>query len=885
MHRSEITLLLVAIIFTLHRLEFTSSFIVEKGKEWLEIQEYHGKWKASSDLYDLSYDLNSSTLASCRADMEWKFPYYPRLRRDVTKVPVRDFGSQAISCPEITPLIVNFHDEVSYFPELSGGKGSSLGKLIKLSKEEKTFIVPKGIIITTAAYSEFLNQEIEKEIQNLEDVIYGKVVGDVEETCDKVISVISRTTLPHKICREIESHLNVVFDGHHHHHKFAVRSSATSEDTEMMSAAGQMDSFLGVHGLKEVFSAIKKCWASQFSYVAVEYKRHNGQLLNCPMAVIVQDMVACEVAGVLFTCDPVTSNPSIITITGNYGLGESVVSGLEEPDTFFLHRSMADEITLKSLTIGAKNHRIVMQDVGGVVREDVPEEERNHCCLSNEMAEKLARIAIKIEKYYKSPRDIEWGIENGNIYVLQSRPVTNRSGEMDFEIKHEFDAPMRCEREYFSVCNIGEVLTGATTPLSIDLWFKYFRTTLTKVAETKKQVNTLLPHRYFESGCVSFYNHMMISVIDVISRMHSHTSLRSQGITIGIFGKLLEDEEIFLAADERYKKKSGRSLKSYYHFLKDLFFAPYGEKLLRKYLERDFFSADFCTTSEEIFSAILSSCSVFDEALDIHVSSTEGSSAWNMFLFTLLGNAKGGYDTDVYSDFARLLSVSKNVESADVPSTMQNLAHLVLLEMTSDEFKAMPLEKALAWFQKSTSEAGIQFRQFLKRHGHRCLKEFDMQSKSWAMDPKPLVQFLQNLSGTCESPKEKKDDDIEKILSELQVPLDFRRRCLIKFLLPHCRRAVGERERCKSLLIKAFDNWRKGFRTLSRLMVFEGRIPDADLIYFLTIDEIKDLLRTRSPKLIQRYLLELDKKWAQGVDLLHLSGPLWSKKDLYSSGQ
>ncbi|GFQ87668.1 uncharacterized phosphotransferase YvkC [Trichonephila clavata] len=135
-----------------------------------------------------------------------------------------------------------------------------------------------------------------------------------------------------------------------------------------MSAAGQMDTFLGVQGLNKIFMAVTKCWASQFGFIAVEYKRRNGQVLNSPMAVVIQEMVACDVSGVLFTLDPVTSNPSVITITANYGLGETVVSGAVEPDTVVLRRKDNEVLELDSVAVGTTSEN-------GYVRFW-----RNNCC-------------------------------------------------------------------------------------------------------------------------------------------------------------------------------------------------------------------------------------------------------------------------------------------------------------------------------------------------------------------------------------------------------------------------------------------------------------------------------------------------------------------------
>jgi pyruvate,water dikinase len=118
-----------------------------------------------------------------------------------------------------------------------------------------------------------------------------------------------------------------------------------------MSAAGQMTTYLGVKGIDEICSAVMKCWSSQFSFVAVEYKRGYGQEINSPMAVVIQEMINCDSAGVIFTCDPLTGDERKIIITANYGIGESVVSAMAEPDTIKLDVNIEANCLQKQRTI------------------------------------------------------------------------------------------------------------------------------------------------------------------------------------------------------------------------------------------------------------------------------------------------------------------------------------------------------------------------------------------------------------------------------------------------------------------------------------------------------------------------------------------------------
>jgi pyruvate,water dikinase len=173
----------------------------------------------------------------------------------------------------------------------------------------------------------------------------------MKEYCEKVVQQIGAQKLPQVIENQIKENLRSTFGENFESIRFAVRSSASGEDSEEMSAAGQMTSYLGVKGMDQICSAVMKCWSSQFSFVAVEYKRGYGQEINSPMAVVIQEMINCDSAGVIFTCDPLTGDERKIVITGNYGIGESVVSALAEPDIITLDVNIEDNFFQKQRTI------------------------------------------------------------------------------------------------------------------------------------------------------------------------------------------------------------------------------------------------------------------------------------------------------------------------------------------------------------------------------------------------------------------------------------------------------------------------------------------------------------------------------------------------------
>ena len=173
----------------------------------------------------------------------------------------------------------------------------------------------------------------------------------LQKSCKEFELKFAKQEIPQKIKNEIKDNLKLTFGQNYDSIRFAVRSSGLSEDSAEMSSAGQMTTILGVKGIEEICEAVMKCWSSQFSFIAVEYKRGYGQEINTPMAVVIQEMVDCDSAGVIFTCDPLTGDERNVLITGNYGIGESVVSALAEPDTIVLNVNIESNSLLKKRTI------------------------------------------------------------------------------------------------------------------------------------------------------------------------------------------------------------------------------------------------------------------------------------------------------------------------------------------------------------------------------------------------------------------------------------------------------------------------------------------------------------------------------------------------------
>ena len=200
----------------------------------------------------------------------------------------------------------------------------------------------------------------------------------------------------------------------------AVRSSALGEDSAEATFAGQQDTYLWVRGIAAVCDAVRKCWASLYNPEAVAYRERFG-IENPAMGVTVQLMVDAAVSGVMFTCNPVTGDRSMVAINASWGLGLAVVGGEVTPDDYLVSKITGEVV---KQTISDKSVEYVPGD-DGTERRDVDDDRRSEPCLDDQRLAALVELAKRIEKHFGAPQDIEWAFDQaGELFILQSRPVT-----------------------------------------------------------------------------------------------------------------------------------------------------------------------------------------------------------------------------------------------------------------------------------------------------------------------------------------------------------------------------------------------------------------------------------------------------------------------------
>lgn len=305
---------------------------------------------------------------------------------------------------------------------LFGGKGSNLIKLHNFG-----ITIPPGFILTTELYRKFLKKSFLKEKLN-------KILPEVYEPREvltlstKVKSLFLKSEIPNKIYDEIKTAFDKTRKIYGKDISFAVRSSASIEDSKDFSFAGQAESYLYSRTLDEIISSLKNCWASLYSPQALLYlfqiskKGKKIPIQELEMAVIIQKMINSQVSGVLFTANVINNNQNQIMINSTWGLGETITNNKVIPDLIILNKSNG---TVEKLVVGEKKLKSIPNPKGSsTILVETEQNLRQSCSLSHNQLQQLYTLGLKIENKFNYPQDIEWAIEKDKIFILQTRPIT-----------------------------------------------------------------------------------------------------------------------------------------------------------------------------------------------------------------------------------------------------------------------------------------------------------------------------------------------------------------------------------------------------------------------------------------------------------------------------
>ncbi|MGC4852414.1 rifamycin-inactivating phosphotransferase [Micromonospora sp. DT4] len=331
-----------------------------------------------------------------------------------------------------------------------GGKGARLGTLSRIDGIR----VPAGFCVSTDAFRRVLTEapSIEARLDRL-----SRLEPDDREAIRDLSTEIRQRIEGIAIPDDVVTAIDGALRQHGADAAYAVRSSATAEDLATASFAGQQDTYLNVRGTAAILAHVSRCWASLFTERAVTYRQRNGidqRLVH--LAVVVQEMVFPQAAGVLFTADPLTSNRRVASVESSFGLGEALVSGLVNPDAY---RVRDDAIIDRS--IATKRLAIDALPAGGTARQTISPDRQGQPALTDAQVLRLVRVGQRIEAHFGCPQDIEWCLVDDDFHIVQSRPITTL-----------FPVPTAPDGENHVYLSVGhqQMMTDAMKPLGLSMW-------------------------------------------------------------------------------------------------------------------------------------------------------------------------------------------------------------------------------------------------------------------------------------------------------------------------------------------------------------------------------------------------------------------------------
>lgn len=328
--------------------------------------------------------------------------------------------------------ILFFNEIDKKFIDKVGGKGSNLGELYS-----NGFQVPSGFCVTTDFSNEFMS--------NI-NIDYSLLTSNPAENSKLIRESIISHNFSNELIREIDKAMHSIKGDF-----FAIRSSATNEDNPDNSFAGQMDTYLNIK-VEDIAYHIKKCIASLFTERACTYRNINNiSHKDTKISIVVMEMVQSEVSGIMFTANPLTNNRDQVVIDSSYGLGEALVSGLVDPDTFTVNMSDGAIVNKK---LGNKDFIIKGNDSGKKINNNLHLQS-----LTDKQIKELTNLGNKVEKHYKIPMDIEWALVEDKFYILQARPITTLFPNLEGVNKNDI----------FISLNHLQVMTIQFSPLGTDL--------------------------------------------------------------------------------------------------------------------------------------------------------------------------------------------------------------------------------------------------------------------------------------------------------------------------------------------------------------------------------------------------------------------------------
>jgi pyruvate,water dikinase len=706
---------------------------------------------------------------------------------------------------------------------LVGGKGANLGELSRI----EGIHVPDGFCLSTEAF-----QRIIRETPSINELLDQLSLLKVEER-EKISKlsaemrrVIEGTAIPEDIQEEISRFLSLSGENN----AWAVRSSATAEDLPTASFAGQQETYLNIIGKEAILKHISKCWASLFTDRAIIYRLQNGfDHRKVQLAVVVQKMVFPQVSGILFTADPVTSNRKVVSIDASFGLGEALVSGLVNADTYKVRNGkiIDKKIASKKLALSA------LKD-GGTKERAIEPERQNRQALTDEQIVQLERTGRKIEEHFGCPQDIEWCLVDDTFFIVQSRPITTL-----------YPIPEATDGENHVYISVGhqQMMTDAMKPLGISIW----------------QLTAARP--MYQAGGRLF--------VDITQELASPVSRDILVNGLGQHDPLIKDalmtiiergDFIKTLADGKQEQRAGKSNKGV---------PPAGSQ------------TDIDNDPAVVSDLIRRSQSSIEE-LKQNIQTKSGSDLFDFILEDIQQLKKILFDprssrairaamdaTSWINENMKKWLGEQNVADTLAQSVPNNITAEMGLALLDVADAIRPYPEVIEFLQQGKDEhfldelvkfdGGQESRDaicaFLNRYGMRGVGEIDITKTRWSEKPATLIpMILSNIrnfeSGASKQKFEQGRQEALKKEQELlerlrQLPDGEQKARETKRMIDLMRNFSGYREYPKYDIVSRYFVYKQALLKEAERLVQANVLREKEDIYYLTFEELREVVRTK----------------------------------------
>ncbi|ANP82003.1 phosphoenolpyruvate synthase [Bacillus sp. B25(2016b)] len=703
---------------------------------------------------------------------------------------------------------------------LVGGKGLNLGELSNIQGIQ----VPEAFCVTTVGYEQAIGKnEAFQTLLNQLKMLKIEERDQIGEISKKIRAVIMAVEIPVDVVESVAHYLSHFGD----EHGYAVRSSATAEDLPYASFAGQQDTYLNIIGKENILQHIKKCWASLFTDRAVIYRMQNGFDHNqVSICVVIQKMVFPVASGILFTADPITSNRKVLSIDASFGIGEALVSGLVSADNY---KVKEDEIVEK--VIATKKLAIYGRKEGGTERKKITPNKQKVQTLTEQQILQLARIGRQIEAYFGCPQDIEWCLVDDTFYIVQSRPITTL-----YPIPEVNDGG---NHVYISVGH-QQMMTDAMKPLGLSFFL------LTTNAPMCKAGGRLFVDATQQLALPASRDYL-------VNTLGKSDPLVRDALTTIIerdyFIKLLPDEE---------KEKSASKSKPPVSSQPEIEIDPAIVTDLIKNSEASIeeLKRNMQTKSRvDVLDFILEDIQqlkkvLFNPQSIAVIMAGMNASAWiNEKMEQWLGE--------------------KNVADALSQSVQNNITSEMGLALMDVADVIRPYPEVIAYLQHVEEDnfldelvqynGGEKTRDtiiaFLNKYGMRCSGEIDITKTRWSEKPTTIIPMILNNIRDFEygASKRKFEEGLqealkkeEELLDRLQHVPDSKQKVEeTKRMIRNIRNFIGYREYPKYGMINRYFIYKQALLKEAEQLVQSGVIHEVDDIYYLTFEELHEVVRTK----------------------------------------